>query len=73
MMEREGDDGRALELHIAAAEEDETDLAVRDKVCGDNREGVRYLVRKTRTTTSPFLLTQYDVFVWVLVSCVRCG
>lgn len=29
MFEREGEDCRALEGHIAAAEEDETDLAVR--------------------------------------------
>ena len=29
MLEREGQDARALELHVAAAEEDATDLAVR--------------------------------------------
>lgn len=29
MFEKEGNDARAMELHVAAAEEDETDLAVR--------------------------------------------
>lgn len=39
MLEREGEDERALELHVAAAEEDATDLAVRKAMNGRGCRG----------------------------------